>query len=154
MPDGESVEKGKSLDRLLKEADLDADAVSELSEILADRKVDARQRWSQPQAVERLQEASRAFHLESEFKVGDVVRWKVDLKNKRNPPYGVPMVVFELLPETVLDGESGSGSQYFREPLNMIVGMYVEGSSEDSIGLYHVDSRRLEHHPDFGSSSS
>jgi hypothetical protein len=150
MSDDAPPEK-EGLERLVGEGGIDPKTVEELSDFLAQRKVDARQRWIRGDAVQTLQGARVAFHDASTFKVGDVIRWKDRLKNKTIPPYGVPVVVVEVLPEPVLNSESSSGSKYFREPLDLVVALFMENDSggEDTIEMFHFDSRRFEHHPDF-----
>jgi len=80
----------------------------------------------------RLQER---YHLE----VGQIVTWKPRLQNKRSDG---PFVVNEVLPEPILDvNKESSGSPYFREPLDILVGMQ---DADDDFVIYHLDSRRLE----------
>jgi hypothetical protein len=151
LPDDKST-KSSALSRLLgSEGELDPEMVEEFSEYLAQKKVDARQRWMTKDAVVKLHDVVLALRTETKFKEGDVVRWKKQLKNKNMPPYDVPVVIVQVLPEPVLNSESSSGSTYFREPLDIVVALYVESDSggEDSIGLYYFDSRRFEPHPDF-----
>lgn len=156
MPD-EKSSRSSALSRILgSEGELDPEMVEEFSEYLAQKKVDARQRWTTSEAVSKLRDASALLKDKTAFKEGDVVRWKRQLKNKNMPPYDVPVVVVEVLSEPVLNAESSSGSTYFREPLDIVIGLYRESDSggEDTISLYHFDSRRFELHPDFNETES
>ena len=55
---------------------------------------------------------------------------------------GMPCIVIQVLQETLHNNpEGGAGSKYFREPLDLIVGVVDDDKELD---LYHVDSRRFE----------
>jgi hypothetical protein len=150
MPEEKRTSRRRGLERIFDDERMDPEAVEELSEFLAQRKVDARQRWSEPDAVATLKTACAALQIENHFEVGDVVRWKDGLKNKNIPAYGVPGVVVEVLAEPISNPEGSAGSTYFREPLDLVLGLYVESDGgEDTISMYHFDSRRFEAHPDF-----
>jgi len=133
-------------------AGIDFDAVESLAEALAEQKASKRVRNRLPETVDRLRAICEAFNARAEFKVGDVVRWKDGLKNKRNPAYDSPAVVFAVLEEPLFDEEGSGGSQYFREPLDLVIGLFPEsdsGGEDRSVRTFYVDSRRVEHHPDF-----
>ena len=72
---------------------------------------------------ERLTEAFEKLNEKNTFKPGDIVDWKPGMRNK--VAYG-PFVVVEVLDAPVFDSEDGSGSQYFREPLDITLGKVVE----------------------------
>lgn len=74
------------------------------------------------------------------FKPGQLVRWKSGLKNKSLPEPEQPAIVVEVLPQPVFGSESGSGSPYFREPLDLILGFIDE---DDEFLCYHFDQRRF-----------
>lgn len=74
------------------------------------------------------------------FQPGQLVRWKPELKNRKFPAYGECGVVVSVLPEPVMDAGNDSGSQYFREPLDIVLG-FVDG--EGDFITYHFDSRRF-----------
>jgi hypothetical protein len=148
MADKRPAPKGDVLGQL---GAADPETVEEFSEYLAQRKVNARHRWSTAEAVDALRETCNAFHARETFKPGDVVRWKERLRNRSMPPYDIPAVVVEILPEPILDTESSSGTTSFREPLDIVIALYVDSDSgeDEGVGIYHFDSRRFELHPDF-----
>lgn len=78
-----------------------------------------------------------------EFRVGDIVVWRNGLKNRAYPDYGVPAIVVEVLNPPLLDPTTDSGSVYFREPLNLRLGIADEGG--DFITFLY-DGRRFEHY--------
>jgi len=90
---------------------------------------------------EELKARFQLFLQPNEFKVGDLVCWKPDLKNRRRPKKGEPAIVVEKLDTPVYDEEKGPGSAYFREPLDFVLGFLDEEDGE--FVLYHFDSRRF-----------
>ena len=89
---------------------------------------------------ERLTAAFEKLNQKNTFKPGDIVDWKPGLRNKKF--YG-PFVVVEVLDSPIFDNdEDGSGSQYFREPLDIILGKVVDDVERFITHFY--DSRRME----------
>jgi len=72
---------------------------------------------------------------------GELVQWKPGMKNRTTPEYDMPMVVVEVLAAPFLDTKFDSGSVYFREPLDIILGFIDEG---DEFSALYYDSRRFE----------
>lgn len=75
------------------------------------------------------------------FKPGMLVRWKPGLRNKRWPQYNEAAIVVEVLSEPIQDDTKDAGFTYFREPLDVILG--VRDPDHDLL-LFHFDSRRFE----------
>lgn len=75
-----------------------------------------------------------------QFKVGDIVRWKDGLKNKRIPDYKLPAIVVDVLEVPLYDEKAEVGSPYFREPLDFVLGIIIKGE----LLTFHYDSRRFE----------
>ncbi|HEY5297774.1 MAG TPA: hypothetical protein VIK59_07600 [Verrucomicrobiae bacterium] len=80
------------------------------------------------------------------FKPGQLVRWKEGLKNKRLPERNAPAIVWETLLNPIFDNSKTvvAGSLYFKEPLDIVLGVM----DEDEFVLFHYDSRRLEPIPE------
>ncbi len=74
------------------------------------------------------------------FKIGDIVRWKKGLKNKRIPEYDVPAIVVEVLDNPIFDDKVEIGSTYYHEPLDIVLGLIIKGE----FLTFHYDSRRME----------
>lgn len=87
-----------------------------------------------------LRERYERLMEECEFRPGQLVKWKEGLKNKKRPRYGEPAIVVEVLEEPVFDEKEGGGSPYFREPLDIVLGVILEGD----FVLFHYDKRRFE----------
>lgn len=80
------------------------------------------------------------FMRRHEFRPGQLVCWKPELRNRKYPAYGECGVVVSVLPAPVTDGNDDSGSPYFREPLDIVLG-FVDGDGD--FVTYHFDSRRF-----------
>jgi hypothetical protein len=80
------------------------------------------------------------FMRRYDFRPGQLVCWKPELKNRKFPSYGECGVVVSVLHEPMIDTGNDSGSPYFREPLDIVLG-FVDGDGD--FITYHVDSRRF-----------
>jgi len=76
----------------------------------------------------------------NEFKVGELVKWKAGLKNKKRPYPNQPAIVVQLLekPDQV---DEEAGSPYYREPLDIVLGLFDD---DDEFLMYYYDKRRFE----------
>eukprot|EP00727_Mastigamoeba_balamuthi_P010807 m51a1_g6349 hypothetical protein (242) ;mRNA; r:79196-80218 len=98
-----------------------------------------------PRVVSRLRENLRLLHgPRHKFEVGDAVRWKPGMQNKRRPRIDEPAAVAEVLPEPVFDESKDAGGQYFREPLDIKIAILDD---DGEFIVYHFDSRRFEPAP-------
>jgi hypothetical protein len=91
--------------------------------------------------VERLRRAHEQWNQKHDFKSGQVVKWKKGLRNKKSPRDGEPAIVMEVLPEPVCDESNDAGTPYFRENLDVILGV-LDGQGD--LVSFHFDSRRFE----------
>ena len=92
-----------------------------------------------------LRERFQLFKQGHDFAPGDLVSWKPGLKHKRFPRYGQPAVVLEVLATPVLDPMTEAGATYFREPLDVVIGiLWDEGTERGELIAYHYDSRRFQ----------
>jgi hypothetical protein len=78
---------------------------------------------------------------EKSLQPGALVQWKPGMKNRQTPEYGMPVVVVDILTEPFLDTKFDSGSIYFREPLDIVLGFIDE---DGEFSAFHYDSRRFE----------
>ena len=79
---------------------------------------------------------------ERALRPGMLAVWKPGLKNRRVPRYGEPVVVVALLDEPIVNPDQESGSPYFREPLDLLLGV-VRGDDREFL-VYHADRRRFQ----------
>jgi hypothetical protein len=90
---------------------------------------------------DQLNELWQRFSVCHEFRPGELVKWKAGLRNKLIPAADTPAVVVEVLEEPVLDAAERPDSAYFREPLDLVLGVLDEGGD---LLTFHYDSRRFE----------
>ena len=78
---------------------------------------------------------------ERALRPGMLATWKLGLKNRRFPVYGQPAIVVERLSAPLLDHETESGITYYREPLDLLLGILHQ---DGDFLVYHFDSRRFQ----------
>lgn len=92
-----------------------------------------------------LHERYQSFAHRYAFVPGDLVTWKPGLRNRRSPQYGQPAVVIEMLEAPVRDREEDAGSTYFREPLDLVLGLiWDRNPGRGELVTFHYDSRRFQ----------
>ena len=128
MPSVEAVRQ--LLERVLS-GELSHDEVRELVEALAPEPVD-------PMVVLSLH---ARYSERASLAPGELVRWKPGLRNKRLPQYGDPAIVIDVLAEPVVDNQYAADTPYFRERLDVVLGVVDE--DEDFVA-FHFDSARFE----------
>lgn len=89
----------------------------------------------------RLQSRFNSFKSCHEFREGELVRWKEGLRNRSRPGDDEYGIVVEILDSPVIAHEHESGTPYFREPLDLVVGIL---DSDGDFICFHFDSRRFE----------
>lgn len=78
---------------------------------------------------------------ERALRPGMLATWKPGLKNRRFPTYGHPAIVVEQLSTPILDHETEAGMTYYREPLDLLLGILHR---EGDFLVFHFDSRRFQ----------
>jgi len=99
-------------------------------------------RPSIPKSFSALKEAATAYLTEPEtpLRPGDIVMWKQGCQNRKRPKSDEPVVVLEVLPQPLYGDEKSSGSPYFHEPLDVVLGML---DSDGDLVRYMYDKRRF-----------
>jgi hypothetical protein len=69
------------------------------------------------------------------------VKWKANLKNRKLPDKNQPAIVIAILDEPVISTDDESGSPYFLETLDIILGIVVD---DGTFLTFYYDSRRFE----------
>jgi len=77
---------------------------------------------------------------ERPFRPGDIVKWKPGCSNRKRPKQDEYAVVIEVLPEPLYSQEKSSGTPYFHEPLDIVLGML---DSDGDLVRYVYDKRRF-----------
>ena len=89
----------------------------------------------------KLQESCLSFLEKESFKVGQIVRWKNNMKNRKLPYKNQPAIVVAVLNEPIINNLEDSGSPYFRENLDIVLGILV---NHNTFLTFYYDSRRFE----------
>jgi hypothetical protein len=92
----------------------------------------------------RLASLYAAYNERTTFAPGDLVRWKPGLRNKELPEYSLPAVVMDVLEDPVTDDFHGPNTPYFRERLDIALGVI---DPDDDLVVFHYDSARFERFP-------
>ena len=85
--------------------------------------------------------ACKNFLKKESFEVGQIVKWKNYLKNRKLPHKNQPAIVVNILDEPITSTDNESGSPYFLEKLDIILGIM---SDEGIFLTFYYDSRRFE----------
>jgi hypothetical protein len=133
----------KKLLSLLREAEgmKDKDEALRRLRLLLQDNVDAEKPIDHPKLATDLHERFNALIAKNVFSAGKLVQWKPNLKNRRRPAYGEPAVVVSVLPEPVAGEKDDPSTPFFREPLDLVLGLLDE---DGDFLCYHFDSRRFE----------
>lgn len=91
--------------------------------------------------ISQLKTACSNFLKKESFKVGQLVKWKENLKNRKLPYENQPAIVVSVLDEPIASSEEDSGSPYFLERLDIVLGVLVD---DNTFLTFHYDSRRFE----------
>ena len=87
----------------------------------------------------------QSFNTPHAFRPGDLVTWKAGMKNRLAPRYGHPVIVLSVLDQPVYDTEQESGCTYFREPLDLVLGLiWDRDPGRGEFVTFHYDSRRFQ----------
>jgi len=89
-----------------------------------------------------LKESLKVLLAEPErpFRPGDIVKWKEGFANRKRPKLDEFAVVVEVLPVPLYGSEKSSGSPYFHEPHDLVLGML---DSDGDFVRYIFDKRRF-----------
>lgn len=89
----------------------------------------------------QLRTACNNFLRKEDFEVGQIVKWKKDLKNRRLPQKNQPAIVVRVLDEPIVSTDDESSSPYFLEKLDIILGVI---SNDGTFLTFYYDSSRFE----------
>jgi len=133
----------------IKEHLLSDEIKERLIELLSEEDQDKNEYYTverQDVIIRNLKDLHKKIADSQDFKIGDIVLWKQGLRNKKRPYQHEPAIVLEMLEPPIFDERQDSGSTYFREPLNMVIGIadYNEKEHETSLLSFHVDKRRFQ----------
>jgi hypothetical protein len=97
-------------------------------------------RGETPGIAERLRDALDAYRTHRVFRVGQLVRWKPGLRDRKHPPEDQPAIVVEVLETPVTDTSTDASSPYFKNIYDLRCGVLVDGG----FYIYYMESARLQ----------
>jgi hypothetical protein len=93
------------------------------------------------QRAQLLTDALARYQNHTPFAIGQLVKWKQGFRTRNWPGDGDPAIVCEVLPQPFFDETPDSTSPYYREPLDLRLGVIgVDGH----FVTYWFDARRFE----------
>jgi hypothetical protein len=118
------------------------DVIAELLKNLREKDADSEEEKNYGEEhLVQLKSACESFLRKETFEVGQIVKWKKNLKNRKIPHNNQPAIVIAILDEPVSSTDDESGSPYFLETLDVILGIIVD---DGTFLTYYYDSRRFE----------
>ncbi|MFM2061906.1 MAG: hypothetical protein RLZZ507_1576 [Cyanobacteriota bacterium] len=103
--------------------------------------IDPEEESYEQEYIAQLQTACNNYLKKDFFQVGQLVKWKETLKNRKIPYKNQPAIVVEILDEPIIINEEETGSPYFREKLDIILGILVDNNT---FLTFYYDSRRFK----------
>jgi len=92
-----------------------------------------------------LQDRFESLTMRHHFKPGDLVGWKPGLRNRTVPSDSTPAIVVEVLDAPILETSAESGSTYYREPHDLILGvLWDQAPGRGNFFTFYFDSRRFQ----------
>jgi hypothetical protein len=76
------------------------------------------------------------------FQVGQLVKWKPNLQNRKLPYKNQPAIVIEILEKPITSNNQDPGSPYFQEKLDIVLGVLM---NDGTFVTFYYESRRFEH---------
>ncbi|MGJ5675629.1 MAG: hypothetical protein ACR9NN_18765 [Nostochopsis sp.] len=118
------------------------DVIAELLRSLREKDSDNEEEKSyEEEHLAQLKAACDSFLSKETFEVGQIVKWKKYLKNRRLPHKNQPAIVVSILDEPIVSTDDESGSPYFLEKLDIVIGVM---SNDGAFLTFHYDSSRFE----------
>jgi len=121
------------LETLQKERAKDKAAESESEKPLSDKEI---------KAINTISDRFKSYETNKGFEVGDIVKWKAGMRNRRFPPNDGIAIVTKVYPQPIYDENSkDSGSPQFHDPMSVVLGVIDE---DGDFVEFHYDGNRFE----------
>ena len=91
--------------------------------------------------LSKLKEACDNLLKTEDFEVGQIVKWKKHLNNRKLPRENQPAIVVNVLDKPIVSSDDEAGSPYFLEKLDIVLGVM---SKEGIFLTFYYDSSRFE----------
>jgi hypothetical protein len=125
-----------------KQEDIMAEIIKNLQEKERDKDVNEEEENNYGEEyIAQLKSVCKNFFKKESLEVGQIVKWKENLKNRKLPHKNQPAIVIAILDKPVISTDDESGSPYFLETLDIILGIIVENGT---FLTFYYDSRRFE----------
>jgi len=93
-------------------------------------------------AIRVISDRFKGYESGSSLKVGDIVKWKAGMRNRRFPAADGVAIVTKIYPKPVYDEKfKDSGSPQFHDPMTMVLGVIDE---DGDFVEFHYDGNRFE----------
>jgi len=93
-------------------------------------------------AMRLISDRYKAYVPEISLKVGDIVKWKKGMRNRRFPSSDGVAIVTKVYPEPIYDDKAkDSGSPQFHDPMTVVLGVIDE---DGDFVEFHYDGHRFE----------
>ena len=125
-----------------KQEDLMAEIIKNLQEKERDKDVNEEEENNYGEEyIAQLKSVGKSFLKKESLEVGQIVKWKENLKNRKLPHKNQPAIVIAILYQPVISTDKDAGTPYFLETLDIILGVIVENGT---FLTFYYDSRRFE----------
>jgi len=93
-------------------------------------------------AIRTISDRFKSYAAKPDFKVGDIVKWKAGMRNRRFPAQDSIAIVTKVYPAPIYDEKSNdSGSPQFHDPMTVILGVIDD---DGDFVEFHYDGSRFE----------
>jgi len=93
-------------------------------------------------AIRTISDRFKAYENTSSFRVGDIVKWKAGMRNRRFPAQDEIAIVTKVYPAPIYDENSkDSGSPQFHDPMSVVLGVIDD---DGDFVEFHYDGNRFE----------
>jgi len=125
-----------------KQEDIMAEIIKNLQEKERDKDVNEEEENNYGEEyIAQLKAVCKSFLKKESLEVGQIVKWKENLKNRKLPHKNQPAIVIAILYQPVISTDKEAGTPYFLETLDIILGILVENGT---FLTFYYDSRRFE----------
>ena len=125
--------------------DIIAEIIKNLNEKTRDKDVNEEEQNNYGEEdIAQLKSVCKSFLKKESLEVGQIVKWKEHLQNRKVPHKNQPAIVIAILDKPVISTDNDFSSPYFLENLDIILGIIVKNGTFFTFYTFYYDSRRFE----------
>jgi len=113
--------------------------IGDMADLISDR--EEQEQEYDKNYIDELRLCHKSLSKKTDFREGQIVKWKKRMQNKKLPKKDQPAIVVAILDEPIFEDTVPAGSPYYREPIDIVLGLFHE---DGSFLAFHYDSRRFE----------